>query len=127
MLRQTIILAVAGLAIAATPALAACQWHSQMKDGSATSARATGACSVGAGSHAGSLRVTCASHHSASLTYLFAGAHGVKGQPTAGVAAAGGAKVQRTVKVTGSDIEVTVTVSGGSAQLNSVSVGYYAH
>jgi hypothetical protein len=101
MFRRTIILAVAALAMAATPALA-CQWHSQMKAGSATSARAAGACSVG-------------------------GARGVKGQPTAGVAEAGSAKVRRAVKVTGGDIAVTVTVSGGSTQLNSVSVGYYAH
>ena len=127
MLRRTILLAMFALALAASPALADCHWHSQMKQGTATASRAMGACSARAGSHAGSLRVTCPPHRSASLTYLFAGNHKVHGDARVGIDASGTAKVGSAVKVSRSSIQVTVTVSGGgTTQVDSVSVGYYA-
>jgi hypothetical protein len=127
MFRRTILLATVGLALAATPALADCQWQSQMKQGTATASRALGACTVRAGSHAGSLRVTCPSHHSASLTYLFAGTHKVYGHARVGIDAWGSAKLSSAIKASSSSIQVTLTVSAGTTQVDSVSVCYYAH
>jgi hypothetical protein len=125
---RTILLAMVGLALAASPALADCQWHSQMKQGTATASRAIGVCSVRAGSHAGSLRVTCPPHHGASLTYLFAGNYKVYGHARVGIDAWGTAKLHSAVKASSSSIQVTLTVSGGgTTQVDSVSVGYYAH
>jgi hypothetical protein len=126
MLKRTILLAMVGLAVAATPALASCHWYAQMKKGSATTSRTLGKCSLRAGDHHGSVRVTCPSHRSATLTYVFTSTHKVKGQPRAGIAASGDAKVGSAVTVTGSSIHVTVTVSGGTTEVGSVSVGYYA-
>jgi hypothetical protein len=127
MLRRTILLAMVGLAVAATPALASCHWYAQMKNGSATTSRALGKCSVRPGDHHGFVWVTCPSHRSATLTYVFASTDKVKGQPRAGIAAWGDAKVGSAVTVTGSSIRVTVTVSGaGTTEVAFVSVGYYA-
>lgn len=124
MLKRTILLAMVGLAVAATPALASCHWYAQMKKGSATTSRTLGKCSLRAGHH-GSVRVTCPSHRSATLTYVFTSTHKVKGQPRAGIAAWGDAKVGSAVTVTGSSIHVKVTVSSGTADVAFVSVGYY--
>jgi hypothetical protein len=127
MFRRSILMAIVGLALAASPALADCQWHSQMKQGTATASRVIGACSARAGSHAGALRVRCRSGHKASLTYLFSGTQRFYGHARVGVDAWGTASLSSVVKVSSSSIRVTVTVSGGTTQVNSVSVGYYAH
>ena len=127
MFRRSILMAIVGLALAASPALADCQWHSQMKQGTTTASRVMGACSARAGSHAGSLRVRCPSGHKASLTYLFSGTHNVYGHARIGVDAWGSAKLSSLLRVSSSSIRVTVTVSGGTTQVDSVSIGYYAH
>ena len=45
-----------------------------------------------------------------------------------GIDAWGWAKLKSTTKASSSSIQVTLTVSGpGTTQVNSVSVGYYAH
>jgi hypothetical protein len=127
MFRRSILMALVGLALAASPALADCQWHSQMKQGTATTSRDVGTgCSVRPGYHWGSLLVTCSPHHHASLTYLFPGK--VYGHARVGVDAWGWAKVSNVVKASSSSIQVTLTVAGpGTTQVDSVSVGYYAH
>jgi hypothetical protein len=133
MVRRTIALALAGLAIAAPPALAqhGAQWHSQMKNATDTASRTAGGCSIKAGWH-GSLVVRCDSRHTATLVYSFPVSHSgsgsgkVQGTPTSGVSWWGGADVHRSVRVAADTLRVTVTVSSGTAQLNSVSVGYYA-
>jgi hypothetical protein len=127
MIRRTIALALAGLAIAAPPALAHSQWNSQMKNGSDTASRSTGGCTVKAGWHH-SLVVTCNSRHTATFVYAFPIGHGgqVHGTPTSGVSSWGRADVHRTVKVSGGMLRVTVTVTDGMAILYTVSVGYYA-
>jgi hypothetical protein len=128
MFRRTFVLAAVGLAVTASPALADYHWHSQMKHGSATASRSAGGCSMRAGSDAGSLRITCPSHHSATLSYVFPGSHRVHGHPRAGVDGWGSAKLKSAVKVAGSSVTITLTVSGGGTrQVDSVSVGYYAH
>jgi hypothetical protein len=133
MVRRTIALALAGLAIAAPPALAnyTALWHSQMKNATDTASRTAGGCSIKRGWH-GSLVVACAGKHTASLVYVFPVSHSgpgpgkVQGKPTSGVSWWGRADVHRSVKVAVDTLRVTVTVSNGTAQLNSVSVGYYA-
>ena len=128
MFRRSILTATVGLALLASPALANCQWHSQMKQGSATASRDHGKCSVRAGSHAGSLRVKCPAGRHASLTYLFSGTYNVYGHARVGIDAWGTARRSRVVKVSSSSIRVTLTVYGsGTTQVDSVSVGYYAH
>jgi hypothetical protein len=127
MFRRSILIATVGLALLASPALANCQWHSQMKQGSATASRDAGKCSVHTGSHWhwGTLQITCSGTQHATLTYLFSGAHNVYGHARVGIDAWGSAKLSRVVKVSSSSIRVTVTVSGGTTQVDSVSVGYY--
>ncbi len=133
MLRRTIALALAGLAIAAPPALANhhAQWHSQMKDAPETASRSAGGCTVKPGWH-DSLFVTCDRRHTATFVYVFPISHSgpgpgrIQGTPTSGVSWWGRAAVHRSVKVARSTLRVTVTVTDGTAQLNSVSVGYYA-
>jgi hypothetical protein len=127
MFRRMIVLACVGLAIVASPAFADCQWQSQMKHGTETASRALGGCSVRAGSAARSLRITCPPDHSASLTYLFAGTHKVKGKLRVGIDGWGNAELKSRVRVDGSSIRITLTVSGGVRQVNSVSVVYYAN
>ena len=135
MFRRTIALALAGLALAAPPALADhhhhAQWHSQMTAGADTASRSAGGCSIKPGWHE-TLLVTCAGRHTATLVYAFpVGRSGhvygaVQGTPTSAVSWWGRAHVRHGVKVAGNTLRVTVTVTDGTAQLNSVSVGYYA-
>jgi hypothetical protein len=130
MFRRSILMATVGLALAASPALADCQWHSQMKQGTATASRASGGCSVRAESHWhwGSLRVTCPPKQHASLTYLFSGTHNVYGHARVGIGAWGTARLSSAVKVSSSSLRVTLTVNGpGTTQVDFVSVGYYGH
>jgi hypothetical protein len=133
MLRRTIALALAGLAIAAPPAVAdhGAQWHSQMNDGVETAARTAGGCKIAAGWHR-SLVVNCDGKHTATLVYAFPISHSgsgsgtIQGKPTFKVSWWGRADVHGSFRVAGDTLRVTVTVKGGSAQINSVSVGYYA-
>jgi hypothetical protein len=128
MIRRTIALALAGLAIAAPPALAKHQahWHSQMKDATQTASRSDGGCTIKPGSHT-SLLVTCTSRQTATLVYTFPVGHdNVHGTPTSGVCAWGRAEIHRGVKVAGDSLRMTVTVTDGMAELSSVNVGYYA-
>ena len=136
MFRRTITLAMAGLALAAPPALADhhhhhAQWHSQMTAGADTASRPAGGCSIKPGwNH--TLLVTCPSRHTATLVYAFPVSHSghghgaVQGTPTSAVSWWGRAHVHHGVKFAGNTLRVTVTVTDGTAQLNSVSVGYYA-
>jgi hypothetical protein len=133
MLRRTITLALAGLALAAPPALAGCHWNSQMTDASNTASRSAAGCTVKPGWRH-SLSVTCDSRHTATFVYIFPVGHGssggqgksaIQGTPTSGVSSWGRADVDRSVKVAGDKLRVTVTVTDGMAQLYTVSVGYY--
>jgi hypothetical protein len=133
MLRRTIALALAGLAIAAPPALAESHWNSQMKDATATASRTAGGCTIRAGSRRGSLLVTCDHNDQATLTYVFPigsskgkGGGGIQGKPMCLVGWWGFADLHRSVKVSGNSLRVTVTVTDGTARLNTVSVGYYS-
>ena len=85
MLRRMIALALAGLAVVAPPALASPHWNSQFKNGTATASRDAGGCSIGQGSRAGSLLVTCARHQEAALVYVFPTGHAAQGRPSYGV------------------------------------------
>ena len=130
MVRRTIALALAGLAVAAPPALAdhhhQPQWHSQMKDAVDTTSRSDGGCTVKAGWHH-TLLVTCNSRQTATFVYVFPLGHDqVHGTPTSGVCSWGRADIHRGVKVAGTTLRMTVTVTDGMAQLSSVNVGYYA-
>jgi hypothetical protein len=131
MLRRTIALALAGLALAAPPALAHSNWNSQMKDATQTASRTAGGCSIKPGWQHGSLFVTCDQRHTATLVYVFPISHsgsghgGVQGTPTSGVSWWGHATVHHSVKVSGGALRVTVSVTSGKAVLSSVSVGYY--
>lgn len=128
MFRRTFVLALVGLAVTASPALADYQWHSHMKHGTATASRTAGGCSIRAGWDPGSLRITCPSHHSASLTYLFPDSRGVHGRLRVGIDGWGSAKLKSAFKTDRSSIRVTLTVSGpGTRQVDSVSIGYYGH
>ena len=89
MLRRMIALALAGLAVVAPPALASPHWNSQFKNGTATASRDAGGCSIGQGSRAGSLLVTCARHQEAALVYVFPTGHAAQGRPSYGVSATG--------------------------------------
>jgi hypothetical protein len=127
MLRRMIALALAGLAVAAPPALASPHWNTQLKNASATASRDAGSCAIGAGSRAGSLLVTCADHERATLVYVFSMKHRVQGRPTASVSATRWWGVWSSATTSGKTIRVTVTVYGDvSTQLNSVTVGYYS-
>ena len=126
MLRRMIALALAGLAVAAPPALASPHWNTQIKNASATASRAAGGCSFDQGSRAGSLLVTCPDNHRATLVYVFATSHSAQGTPMVGVTGFGWARVSRSTKVSSKSIRVTLTVYGdASVQLNTVSVCYY--
>jgi hypothetical protein len=127
MLRRMIALAMAGLAVAAPPALASPHWNTQLKIASATASRDPGGCSIGAGSRDGSLLVTCADHQRAKLVYVFSTRHSVMGRSTSSVSSTGGWGVWSSATASGRTIRVTVTVcSDVSTQLDSVSVGYYS-
>jgi hypothetical protein len=126
MVRRTIALALAGLALAAPPALAGTHWNSQMKDATKTASRSAGGCGIHPGSRRGSLRITCRGGHAATLVYTFPlGRHGVEGTPTCGISREGNARVHGHVRVAGGSLRVTVTVTRGRAALETISVGYY--
>ncbi len=131
MLRRTIVLALAGLAIAAPPALADSHWNSQMTDAKATASRSAGGCTIKPGWYHGSLLVSCDRRHTATLVYVFPighsghGSGGIQGTPWCGLSRWGNANVHHSVKVSGDTLRVTVTVTAGTAQLFTVSVGYY--
>jgi hypothetical protein len=127
MVRRTIALALAGLALTATPALAGTHWNSQMKDATRTASRSPGGCGIHPGSRRGSLLVTCKGGHTATLVYTFPiGRHShVQGTPTCGVSREGDARVHGHVRVSGGSLRVTVTVTRGKARLDTISVGYY--
>ena len=127
MLRRSIALALAGLAMAAPPALAHSHWNSQMKDATQTASRSPGGCTIRTGSMHGSLVVTCDHGHHATLTYVFPIGHGgIQGTPWCGVSRWGFATVHHSVKASGDTLRVTVSVAGGTAVLSTVSLGYYS-
>jgi hypothetical protein len=128
MFRRTIALALAGLAIAAPPALAKSHWNSQMKDATATASRSAGGCTIKPGSQQGSLVVSCGRRDLAKLTYSFPiGNGGIDGKPWCGVTWWGFAEVHRSCKVSSGALRVTVTVTDGTALISTVNVGYYTH
>ena len=131
MLRRTILLALAGLAIAAPSAFARSHphWNSQMQYAAATASRSPGGCTLTPGPYS-SLHVSCSRGDQAKLVYAFPlGRGGIVGKPWCGVAKffGGSADVDHSWKVSGGVLRVTVTVSHGSVQLSTVSVGYYTH
>jgi hypothetical protein len=134
MFRRTIAVALAGLAIAAPPALADhhhTQWHSQMKHAAGTASRAAGGCSIKPAWQHGSLLVACRSRQTATLVYVFPIGDGgpghcrIQGKPTSGVSTWGHATVHHSVKVARNALRVTLSVTAGTTDLSSVSVGYY--
>ena len=133
MFRRTIALALAGMAIAAPPALADhhTQWHSQMKHAADTASRAAGGCSIKPAWQRGSLLVACGRRQTATLVYAFSvgnagpGHCRIQGKPTSGVSGWGHATVHHSVRVAGNTLRVTVSVAAGTTDLSSVSVGYY--
>jgi hypothetical protein len=136
MFRRTIALALAGLALAAPPALAHSHthWNSQMKDATDTASRSAGGCSVKTVKSvwpSRSLLVSCSRSHTTTLVYVFpigrsgSGHCRIQGTPTSGVSRWGRANVHSSVKVSGDALRVTVTVTAGTAVLSTVSVGYY--
>jgi hypothetical protein len=125
MLRRTIALALAGLAVAAPPALGSPpHWNSQVKNGAATASRAGDGCTFDASSPKGTLTVSCPRHRSATLTYVFTTQHRPLGTATSAISAYGWAYVSGRVESSGKSLRVTVRV-WGSATLNTVSVEYY--
>jgi len=133
MLRKTIGLALAGLAIAAPPALAKSHWNSQWKYATATASRSAGSCAINPGSHQGSLVVACSRGEQATLTYAFPirsnsgpGRGSIQGKPWCEANWWGYANVAHSCRVSGGTLRVTVTVKDGTAWLYSVNVGYYA-
>jgi hypothetical protein len=118
------------LALSAAPALADnCQYHlhSQMVSGSQTSSRQSGGCSIA--SSRGALTVGCRGREKATLVYTFStGRYAVHGTPMGWPYASRSyhTDVEVSAKVSGTTIRVTVTVSGGTATIDSVCVGYYA-
>lgn len=130
MLRRMITLALAGLAIAAPPALASSHWHwtSRMQDATAAASRSPGGCTINPGWRQGSLVVSCSRGQKATLSYAFPlGKGGIQGTPWCGVALWGAADVKHTWRVSGGTLRVTVTVTNGMVQLYTVGVGYYTH
>ena len=136
MVRRTIALALAGLALAAPPALAHSHthWNSQMKDATEAASRSAGGCSIKTVKSfwpSQSLLVSCGRSQTATLVYVFPIGHSgsghcrVQGTPTSGVSRWGHAYVHSSVKVSGDTLRVTVTVTAGTAVLSTVSVGYY--
>ncbi|MGZ4613233.1 MAG: hypothetical protein ACXV1K_08700 [Kineosporiaceae bacterium] len=122
-----IALALAGLAVAAPPALASPHWNTQIKNASDTASRAAGGCSFDQGSRAGSLLVTCPDNHRATLVYMFTTSHTVQGtNPMVRVAGGGWGRVDESAKASGKTIRVTLTVSGHAyIQLSTITVCYY--
>ena len=126
MLRRMIALALAGLAVAAPPALASPHWNTQIKNASDTASRVAGGCSFDTGSHTGSLLVACPDNHRATLVYVFTTSHTPQGTPMVRMAGMGWGRVYDSAKVSGKSIRVTVTVVGyARVQLNTITVSYY--
>jgi hypothetical protein len=127
--RTTVALALASLAIAAPSAFAKSHWNSQMKSATSTASRSAGGCTIKSGWHHGSLDVSCARGHRATLTYAFPlGRDGIQGKPWCSVMGwFDPSKVNRSWKVSGTTLRISVTVSDAPAFLSSVSVGYYTH
>ena len=125
MVRRAILLCVLGLAVTAAPALAAMQWNSAMKDGTATKSRTSnGKCSFGAGSEQGWLQIRCSAGGKATVTYQFTSSRSITGTPTFSVDPAAGTVGRLTVG--GKTLTLKLTVSGAhTIQVHSVSVGYY--
>jgi hypothetical protein len=132
-----VMLGVLGAAFAAAPALASSGvtphtkptssgvWHTQVKNGRATSARkGSGSCNITTVSPR--LAVTCPGGGSGTLTYRFTAASAVIGKPSCSVSYVGKSAVSAKVKASGSTVTVTVSVGGhGGASIGLVSVGYY--
>ena len=126
MLRRMIALALAGLVVAAPPALASPRWNSQTKNASATASRVAGGCSFDQGSRPGSVLVNCTGSHQASLVYVFTTTSKAQKSPMLLVSGFGWAHVRRSMQVTSRSIRVTLTISGyAHIQLNTVTVSYY--
>ncbi len=125
MLRRTIALALAGLAVAVPPALASPpHWNSQVKNGAATTSRDGGDCTFSAGPAAGALTVSCPRHRSATLVYVFRTERHPWGLATYAIGASPWAHVWGVVTTREKSVRLTVTVHG-IATLNTVSVEYY--
>jgi hypothetical protein len=125
MLRRTIALALAGLAMAAPPALGSPpHWNSQVKNGAATASRDGDGCTFDAGSATGALTVSCARHRSATLVYVFTTRHSVWGTATDAISGYGWGHVWGSVTASGRSLRLTVTVRG-DVTLKTVSVEYY--
>jgi len=126
MLRRMIALALAGLAVAAPPALASPHWNTQIKNASDTVSRVAGGCSFDNGSRTDSLVVACPDNHRATLVYVFTTSHAPQGKPMVRVAGMGWGRVYDSAKVSGKSIRVTLTVVGyARVQLNTITVSYY--
>jgi hypothetical protein len=126
MLRRTLALAAVVLAVTAAPALAY-QYHSQLKYGTQTSSRSAGGCRLSDGWWPRSLKVECASHKHAALTFTFRNSRALHGKLRLHVEGGGSATVKTHVTSGKTSITVTMTVTGrGWYQLGSVSIGYYA-
>ena len=129
MLRRITMLATLVLALTAAPAFASTYTlHTQMASGVDTSSRQSGGCHISPGSH-GSLVVACRGHEKATLTYTFSsGRRPVHGRPMgwAWYSRSWYTTVGVSTKATGRTIRVTVTVSGGTATVDSVCVSYYS-
>jgi hypothetical protein len=125
MLRRTIALALAGLAVAAPPALGSPpHWNSQVKNGAATTSRAGDGCTFSADPASGALTVSCARHRSATLVYVFTTKRHPWGQATYAISASPWAHVWGLATTPGKSVRLTVTVHG-TATVDTVSVGFY--
>jgi hypothetical protein len=126
MLRRITLLALAGMALAASPALAECHWNSQMKDASQTASRSPGGCSISAvGSRPGPLSVTCGHREHATLVYSFPIRKGavITGKPWCGVTSS--LPLTCTWKISRAALLVTIPVKEGRVRISTISVGYY--
>jgi hypothetical protein len=125
-LRRIIMLSTLVLALSAAPAFAYTPTlHTQMATGSETSSR-NGSCGVTAGPH-GSLAVACQGKQKETLAYTFSsGSHAVHGHAMTLPYVIGRAHVSFSTTVSGSTIRVTVTVTGGTLNVGSIWVTYYA-
>lgn len=124
-------LATLALGLSSAPALAdgyQYHLHTQMLSGSQTSSRQSGGCSIT--SYRGALTVGCRGSEKATLVYTFStGGHAVHGTPMGWAYATRSyhTEVDVSARTSGTTtIRVTLTVSGGTATIGSVCVGYYA-
>ncbi len=125
MLRRMIALALAGLAVAAPPALGSPpHWNSQVKNGAATASRDGNGCTFTAGPRAGALTVSCPRHRSATLLYVFVAKRHPWGMPTFAISTDGWGHVWGFATASGKSVRLTVTVHG-TVTVDTVSVEYY--